>query len=593
MTDTETIDFSKFHLPWASERPSIYEFLNARFNSELPIDPQKDFSLPDYQTAYEREPADNQVQLILSSLDDFNIVACDETLNATYDLLVPTVYEKQFIEFVEQFRQNKHFHKGNVPQLARWLVFNAPDREVLILCSAILFICNEKPDQELIYNLARSTIFQTILYKLFQTCENPIEDDMWRMAKVYNSYARIYLAPLLSKTKNPSIQHWFLRDATKHDLLVEFAYFCAVGGDLISEISKETIDKELLQGVTRILIDMLHGPGGKNIHDYPDGPDAIRHLIRHLESKPPELSDVCTFGSIKRFIEKVTSLDDEKARWLSVRKPILNKCLKVIEDPKWIPQIRRDFNSTDQDASWAAEAAAFYVNIDLWNEYFERMEKNTISVHDWSFLLIDDSSERMSKLTKAAQHLDLESITKIRILRRLTKFPGIGSEFVLKMLEEQNQQALEVLEAWGPEHLNEQLIESLMKFAEEEKDGYFQTSSIALLNRAGLSDVWDKYFALTKSGGTHWDILAIGLTQERALKVCELAENRLPEFDPKLKYLIESLANFPGIGCKLVEAGIKSGDPAAKKSLATLKKWGPDHWDADLMASALRQYKNP
>ncbi|MDX2107988.1 MAG: hypothetical protein SFY67_16435 [Candidatus Melainabacteria bacterium] len=592
MTDTSIIDFSKFKLPWASDRPSIYEYLDVWSDSELSSKDPQNFGLPDYQTAYEREPKDNQIQLIVRSLEDFNLAPCNETLRTTYELMLPKVYEKQFIEFVEEFRISKHLHQGAVPQLARWLVFHAPDREVLLLGSAILFTCNTKADRELIYVLAKSSKYQKMLSLLFQSSTNPLEEEMWRIAKIQNSYARIYLAPLLAKTKNQEIKHWFLTAATEHYLLLEFAYWCAIGGDLVTELSKDEIAPEVLEGASRIIVDMLSTHFDLSIHAFSDAPEAVAHLIRHVVKKPPELIDVATLGYIREFIHEVQKRDDIKKRWISVSEKILEECSKVIEDPKWISQIKQSFDSKDKNVSWAAELASQYVKVDLWDEYLDRAIQGKLSIHDWNLLLSENSQERIAKLAKEASNLKLDASAENLILKRLHNFPGIGLDFIKRALFQKNLQAIKVLESWGPEFLNEPLIEALEPFAQDDNEEYAQVLTVMLLHKSGKIDLWEKYFEITKSGGNRWDLLAIGLTKERAERVCTLAESRLPNFDFRLNSLIEALADFPNIGEKLIEAGIKKGDITAKKCLATLRKWGPEHWNAALMQNCLNELKN-
>src|SRR5207248_2725531 len=115
-------------------------------------------------------------------------------------------------------------------------------------------------DMEIFRTLGRHeefTLFCAV--GLANACDDG-ETQLWELAKHVDGWGRIHLVERLSKTENPEIKDWLLREGYKNSVMYEYlAYPCAVGGGLLAALEADEVDDDLLLSAAEIIQALITG----------------------------------------------------------------------------------------------------------------------------------------------------------------------------------------------------------------------------------------------------------------------------------------------------------------------------------------------
>jgi hypothetical protein len=115
---------------------------------------------------------------------------------------------------------------------------------------------------------------------------NDPEPSLWRLARNVNGWGRIHVVERLAQTENPEIKNWLLREGYRNSVMYEYlAYTCAVAGGLLSALSEDTVDRELLTSTGEILAALIAGGPAENIDDYEDGALAVEMFLASIAAE--------------------------------------------------------------------------------------------------------------------------------------------------------------------------------------------------------------------------------------------------------------------------------------------------------------------
>lgn len=253
------------------------------------------------------------------------------------------------------------------------------------------------------------------------------------------------------------------------------AYTCATAGGLLSALSEDTVDRELLTSAGDILDALITGGPAENIDDYEDGALAIEMFLSHLDSSAGALDDFVHVHTIKQF------LDDEDADWssraergwTSVRRDHLRAiCDRIVCRPEWADRARNALLSNDDMEFYRANQVAEALGLETWDTHWEQLrEKPTDSGRWFQVMARCDEGRIDDVIAFAEQNIDLERIATGPademglgpgwehhscldfVLQELRRFSGQGSRLIQAGLRSpvvrNRNMAVAALSAWG------------------------------------------------------------------------------------------------------------------------------------------------
>ena len=312
--------------------------------------------------------------------------------------------------------------------------------------------------------------------------ENP-DPDIFQMAKRVEGWGRIHCVERLSKTTDPEIKNWILRDGFRNRVMNEYlAYIGATTGGLLDALKQPNPDRELLTAAGEIFSALFSGGPAETLDDYDQAPTALRLWLEHMATKAELVSDLLAISAANWFLKHEHSRWEKRFErgWTSQdRSELQTISAELLERPEWRAIIDQDLASDDWLKFHQATFAARGLGYDIFDVLIRKLESKPVD-GPWyqAWLLADDS--RAPLLAELAERLlDLDTIAtgatdvtgigpgfeKHEALRwtlqGLKDYPGVGSKLVTTGMQSPSNMdrraAIRVLskwgqESWAPEH---------------------------------------------------------------------------------------------------------------------------------------------
>ena len=438
-------DLESVTRPWG-DRPSIYQHILDHVRAGEPGLSEQGELLPDDEILrgdnqirwapgaldgafghhVESTDAADVARKILESFRALTKKANDDHAESLYSLLKEhsaLLYADPFLEAVVA---DDDLDLERLHTVACWLATSAPDREPIKCAIALLGVFQGGEDRDLLLTLGRHeefTLFAAVALK------NSVGDDelsLWALACLVTGWGRIQIIDRLAETRDDQIKAWLLREGYRNDILGEYtALTCARTGDLLTALCHSEPDKKLLKGAGFLLTTLIQGRGGpaEGIESYPDGAEATELYLRHLQSPDLDLEDYVAVSTIEVFLkEEEGEVKDPALGWPKRSTILLDLTSRIRSRPDWEKKIREELNSDDTQTFWTATEAARLLGIDIWENYFERLERGE---DQWYFAMQSEDPERIDRVVQLAeQTLPLEELAS-----GPSDLLGIGPEF--------------------------------------------------------------------------------------------------------------------------------------------------------------------
>jgi hypothetical protein len=504
------------HFPW-DRRPSIYEHIKAHIRSGQKGLAGGGQTLPDE----ERIAAKSLIRWAAGAMDGVsthhmggaNTDQASQLLKLvrTYSTS-PTVTHKakvyDFIHengtvslvdpFLESLREQTNLNHDRLYDLAKSLATESSDREPVKFGIAVLGLYGQQQDIEVFRKLGRHeefTLFCAVA--LGNTCEDG-ETELWELAKHVDGWGRIHLVERLSKTKNPEIKDWLLREGFKNSVMYEYlAYPCAVGGELLAALEGDEVDDNLLVSAAEILQALIGGGPAQNMNDYEDGAIVIQLFLNQMAKGRSALPELLAVNAIRTF------LSDKDADWVArgnrgwrvgKREEMLRQCSEITQQPHWRDRVLAGLRSDDEQEFFDADRAAAVLQIAAWPFHWDRLKKQPLQSGRWYGVMRDCNDSRIADVIALAETtLPLQQIASgpgtekmglgpgfeahgclAFILQELGRFPGHGMRLIETGLRCQTirnrNMALKTLSEWGKDQWPANMVSLLTLAYEREPD---------------------------------------------------------------------------------------------------------------------------
>jgi hypothetical protein len=361
-------------------------------------------------------------------------------------------------------------------QLALWLAEKSPDRGPVKFAIALFGVIPGSDNNDLLLTLGKHEEFTLYVAVALSNREgDQAEGKLFELAKSVDGWGRINTVERLSKTSDPTIKAWMLREGFRNRIMYEYlAYTCASVGGLRPELERERVDPPLLRGAGDIIRALITGGPAENIDDYADGAIVVDRYLQHLGGEPNELTQLLVVDHIDRFVgEEADWSAREKRGWTpALRAALREKTAAVKRLPHWQELIAVGLTSKDRVSFYEADEAAKALSIDSWNHHFTRLEAGTDD--GWFFVMRTDDPSRIDRVVALAEKLiPLDEIATGPaeemglgpawadhghldfVLQDLRRFPGKGWSLIRAGIRSpvirNRHMALRALSPWGME----------------------------------------------------------------------------------------------------------------------------------------------
>ena len=435
-------DISRVSPPWGN-RPSIYAYIAAHIESGGTFS-SADERLPDETEATEKvgfrwasgaldgafghhgggDDTENGAEAIAAELQALTEKATNDRARRLYTVLSKCSTIDHVDALLPIITKSASLQPDRVRAVARWLATGAPDREPVKTALAILGVVSQGEDRDLLTLLGRHEEFTLYSAVALQHSETEPESLFWELAQNVTGWGRIQLIEKLASTSDDRIKAWLLRSGYRNDIMDEYtALLCARTGNLVEALRQQEADHSLLKGAGAIIAALIRGGPAEGIEAYADGSEATERYLRHLRSRAADLEDFNVVATIERFLQEDESVTGDFAAGWQQRASANGDHIRALKErPEWHAQIQHGLSSHDRLPFWNAAEAARSLGIDIWDVYFERLERGE---DDWYFVMQSDDPHRIDRVVELAQaRLPLEEIAS-----GASDELGLGSEF--------------------------------------------------------------------------------------------------------------------------------------------------------------------
>ena len=382
-------------------------------------------------------------------------------------------------------------------ELAHSFATESPDREPVKFGIAILGLFRHQADEELFLTLGRHDEFTLFCAVALANAADKSEELLWALARNVVGWGRIHVVERLSRTANPAIKNWLLREGYRNCVMYEYlAATCARAGGLLAALSESDVDRELLTSAGDIIQALIGGGPAEGIDDYEDARPVLELFLNQLESSAETIQDFLHVNAIKGF------LDEEDSQWNvrlkhgwsnEVRDKLRETCNSILGRSEWTDRIREELGSNNEVEFSHADQAAKALGMDTWDIHWQRLQEKPSDRARWYHVMALCNENRIGKIIDFAEkNIDLESIATGAaddtglgrafeqhscldfVLQELRCFPGWGAKLIDAGLRSpvvrNRNMAVAALSAWSVEGLAGELKYSLEQAAECEPD---------------------------------------------------------------------------------------------------------------------------
>jgi len=381
----------------------------------------------------EDEEIDARARAIVDAVEQVASTLAEADMERLYTVAREEALITSGDAIVEEMRARAGIDSERLWAIGKWLVETAAHREPLKLGIMILGLGATDDDIAVLKTLGRHDEFTLfVAVAIGNLCEDAA--DHWlELAGTVHGWGKIHLVERLTESAptRPDIRDWLLRGGCRNEVEDGYlAYLCATAGDLAGTLAAETIDDELLDGATTVLLALIEGGPSVDIQGYDEGAVAVGHLIGHLEGRSTNLQRLYTVVKIAEWLRWLRPTRDaefhggaeapdadmlstlETMGWSGpVRRELLGRCERLMSAPEWPDRLRAAYKRGKEPATSLAFECAQVLRVDLWSIGIKRLANAPYDQELYFDLLrTGDRSRRAQVIDFAERNLPLDRI---------------------------------------------------------------------------------------------------------------------------------------------------------------------------------------
>jgi hypothetical protein len=459
-------------MPW-DQRPSILEFVRSHVVAGKPGMAKDGDTLPDEeriaQGAMIRWAAgamdgvvthhmgqgenDEAVRKMVELVLAFSRQPTAKNKLAAYQHIIAERIISIIDPVIEALLSEKGISHERLYELAHSFVTESPDREPVKFGIAILGLFQQCKNEELFQTLGRHEEFTLFCAVALGNASEDHEEALWTLARNVHGWGRIHVVERLAQTENPAVKNWLLREGFRNSVMYEYlAATCARAGGLLSALSQDRVDRELLTAAGEIIQALIAGGPAEGIDDYEDARPVIECYLGQMTSSAETVEDFLHVNSIKSY------LDEEDSHWArrydagwssGCRDRLRALCDSILGRAEWVGRVREKLGSENELEFAHADQAAKALGIDTWDIHWRRLQDKPLDPGRWFYVMVLCDESRMGTVIDLAEaNLDLDLIATGAadelglghgyeqhscldfILQELGRFPGKGATLI-------------------------------------------------------------------------------------------------------------------------------------------------------------------
>ncbi|MEM8667210.1 MAG: hypothetical protein AAGG48_06820 [Planctomycetota bacterium] len=532
MFGTKKNDDELDSMPW-DERPSIYEHVRLHVDSSQSGLTEGGETLPDD----ERVNAESQIRWAAGAMDGVAthhmgggdvddqvrktvglvLTYCGQPTAANKAALYNDIIEENTVSIIdhviEAITSEERIEHQRLYDLAYSFVTEAPDREPTKFGIAILGLFGEAGNEELFQTLGRHDEFTLFCAVALANSSEDTNRSLWTLARNVDGWGRIQVVERLAQTDDAEIKAWLLREGYRNSVMYEYlAYTCATAGGLLSALSEDDVDRELLTSAGEILQALIAGGPAECIDDYDDGALVAELFVGHIADAADTIADFLHVSAIKEF------LSDDDADWgartergwdSERRSRLLETCEGILSKSEWKERVGTALLSNDEMEFRQASQAATSMGIETWGHHWRRWQAKPNDAGRWFQVVWKVDEERLPTVLQAAEDsIDLTVVATGPsdelglgpgydhhsslgyLLQELRRFPGQGATFIeagLKSPVVRNRNmAVNALAEWQADQRHGSPFDALQSAAKIEPNDDVKERMTKVLNGESL-----------------------------------------------------------------------------------------------------------
>lgn len=406
-----------------------------------------------------------------------------------YQLITNPKYGVVIGSFIQAYTRKSYPEEPYLVPFARDLATKSALRNAVKYGMAILGFCVDRSslDDIKILGLHEEFTPYAVLF-IDQHSDNPIHD-VWDLARKVHGWGRIQAVEHLSHMDiDESIKEWFVREGFRNNINnVYLALICARRGGLHELLHRPEIDYELFISAAELLQALITDSRPKEgISVYKHAAVVISDFIRHAKRYANRIVDFIIIRQLKDFLagQQQNPGAYKKKGW---DEDIIARCMAgiavILESRDWKKMVSETLKDEHYVNNWEAKQAAQYLNIDLWEIAWNKLQKNPKSYAAWLDFELYQKREHAAELIDfATRYLPLDEIASGTenlegwgeaiyfcldlINLYLKNFPGLGEKIILTSLKSpvvrNRHMAIIVLKKWKRENWSPEIERELL-----------------------------------------------------------------------------------------------------------------------------------
>jgi signal transduction histidine kinase len=332
------------------------------------------------------------------------------------------------------------------------------------------------------------------------------EREWWDLAKKVHGWGRIHLVERLSATQHVGIKEWIFHEGFRNEIMDEYLVIDAAStGGLMERLDQGFVEPKTLQAAADILVGLIQGGPVGDISNYEHGLAAMHAFLRHARQHmdQPLTAVFMATAAIKDYL---SALDTEAdAQLQSMNEESLQQAEALSQDGRW-KQLVKDNIATDSDRLFnQINQMAAMLGMETWKVNVKKLQREPDNTMRWQQAADRVNAARLEVFLKLA--LSLLPLKKIAtgasdelslgleyhwhqalnvVLQLLQQHPPKGWPLIktglFSPVISNRNLAVEALQTWPAEALNEQVIQLLQQAVKHETHEEIKNHMLELIH---------------------------------------------------------------------------------------------------------------
>lgn len=252
---------------------------------------------------------------------------------------------------------------------------------------------------------------------------------IFKIAKSVHGWGKVHAVDRL-EPETEEIREWILREGCVGMLAEMYlGLTCAVKGNMIGELRKETISRELFDGIATTISSLLDEGPVAGISEYEYAEEALVHFIKHARQHSDHVEHLWRILNLRDWVLSVDGSYEE----------ILSQINEIVEGENWSGKIIFALRKRDKDYEfYYAFNAASRLEIDISSEIFSAIKENPFKYSSYLNLIFENPEMANEIIDLYEEILPLEDMSD-----------GMGDYLFADRLNEEHQSFGFVLSGLG------------------------------------------------------------------------------------------------------------------------------------------------